>query len=269
MNLHYKYPLIIILLVFSLLFVQKKINSTQSGKRSDSVGYTYFENMPVILLGGFRSIAIDLLWIRGIARHQKERYYETLAINNLIARIQPDFPSVWTFQAWNMAYNIAYEWEGPKNKWRWIKAGIEFAEQGALKNPSNSDIAFELGYMYLHLFNSQNFKHAEYCRSRLLEERGKDNYDEAIYWLRRANRFESKFFNKSAMQRMVCHALWQAALQAEQDGRLDDALNYITKSISEWHVYEKAFPDDPLAKAKQFLPVIERKKREIEAMRKD
>lgn len=258
------YSLVIIILIFTILLLQKKINLIRNERR-DIVRYDLSEMAPILLFGGFRAIAIDLLWIRGIAKHQEKQYYETMAINNLISKLQPDFPDVWTFQAWNMAYNIAYEWKGFENKWKWIKAGIEFAKKGAVKNPSNADIAFELGYMYLHLFNAKYFKHAEFCRERLKEEYNEDNYDEAVYWLKKSNKFESKIFNKSVMQRMVCHALWQAALQAEKDGRLKDALDYITKSIGEWDAYKGNFPDDPLAKSSEFLPLIEQKRGEIKA----
>ena len=255
--------LIIIILIITVFFFQTKIKSIRDKHGLNFTQYTALESVPILLIGGFRAIAIDLLWIRGIAKHQEKKYYETLAINNLISKLQPDFPGVWTFQAWNMSYNIAHEWKGIDNKWKWIKAGIEFAKKGAEKNPTNADIAFELGYMYIHLFNSKYFKHADDCRKRLKDEYNEDNFEESVYWLKKANKFESKTFNKSVMQRMVCHALWKAALQAEKDGRLKDALNYISRSIDEWGIYAENYPDDPMSKSKEFLPIIEQKRAEI------
>ncbi|MGR3319915.1 MAG: hypothetical protein ACUZ8O_15720 [Candidatus Anammoxibacter sp.] len=243
--------------------MKEKIDSIRSEHGLNVLKYTPSERVPVLLLGGFRSIAIDLLWIRGIAKHQEKKYYETMAINNLIAKLQPDFSKVWSFQAWNMAYNIQFECKAYATKWKWIKAGIDFAKEGAVKNPESSDIAFELGYMYLHLFSRKTFKHADYCRKRLYEEFNENNFVESVYWLKKAKQFESKNYNKSAMQRVICHAWWKAALQAEKDGRLKDAINYSTQSIGEWNSYLVDFPDDPMSKAKNFIPLIEQKMEEI------
>lgn len=255
--------LIVILLAFGILFTNSMITNLRKNNELVFKHYNPSESVPILLLGGFRAIAIDLLWIRGIARHQEKKYYETMAINNLIAKLQPDFPSVWTFQAWNMAYNIAHEWKAFENKWKWIKAGIEFAKRGAVKNQANADIAFELGYMYLHLFNRKVFKHADYCRTKLREELNEDNFEEAAFWLKKAVLFKSKNFNASVMQRMICHAYWQAALQAEKDRRLDNALEYTKKTIAEWNVYLDIYPEDPQDMAKKFMPMIEQKKDEI------
>lgn len=250
-------------LVFGVFYFQNNVNILRDRYGSGDAHYTPSEGVPILLLGGFRAVVIDLLWIRGIARHLERKYYESMAINNLIARLQPDFPGVWIFQAWNMAYNIAHEWESPETKWKWVKGGIEFAKNGAAKNPSNGDIAFELGHMYLNLFDARYFKYGAYYRQRLKEERNEDNYDESVAWFRRSVLYGSKIFNPLIMERMVCHALWQASLQAEREGRLDDALEYVSQSIDEWKVYKKKYPDDPMGKAQELLPIIEQKRDEI------
>ena len=260
----YVYILIIVCLIGVLFLFKTRIESIRGKHGLNRPLYAPSESVSILLLGGLRSIAIDLLWIRGIAKHQEKKYYETMAINNMISKLQPDFPKVWTFQAWNMAYNIAHEWKAFDSKWKWIKAGLEYAKTGAVKNPASADIAFELGYMYLNLFNVKYFKHADYCRGKLKEELNEDNFDQAVYWLKIASKFESKTFNKSVMQRMVCHALWRAGLRAEKDGRLEDALEYITRSINEWNIYIENYPDDPLGKADKFIPLIQQKRGAIE-----
>lgn len=255
--------LALLVLILCACFLQNRMHSKWDEYGIIQGHYRPSESASILLLGGFRALAIDLLWIRAISRHMEKKYYESMAINNLISRLQPDFPGVWTFQAWNMAYNIAYEWQSPVNKWKWIRAGIEFAKKGADKNPSSADIAFELGYMYLHLFDSKYFEFAGFYRQKLMEEMDEDNYEEAILWFRRSTLFESKIYNALAMERMVCHSLWRASLQAEKEGRLDDALDYANSSINEWNAYIKRHLDDPMDKAKESLQLIEQKREEI------
>lgn len=255
--------LIIVVSFVAVFLLQDKINVLRGDHGLKLDNFDPSERVPVLLLGGFRSIAIDLLWVRSIARHQEKKYYETMAINNLIVKLQPDFPNVWTFQAWNMAYNIAHEWKAPENKWKWIKAGLIFAKKGAEKNPTSADIAFEVGFMYFHLFRNVRFRHADYYKQQLKKELNENNFEQAAYWFKKAILYESNFFNASVMHRMICHSWWHAALQAENDGRLNEALNYLKKSVKEWNIYLEKYPNDPLGKADKFLPEIEEKRQEI------
>lgn len=257
------YSLIILVLFSAIFILQRKVNTLRDKNGLQIENCDPAERVPFLLLGGFRSIAIDLLWVRSIARHQEKKYYETMAINDLIVKLQPDFPDVWTFQAWNMAYNISHEWRSPENKWKWIKAGITFAKKGVVKNPNSADLAFEIGFMYFHLFNTGRFKHADYYCQKLEEEWGENNFEQAAFWFKKAILHESNFFNASVMHRMICHSFWRAALQVENDGRLNEALNYIKKSVEEWNIYLKRYPDDPLGKAEKFLLEIEKKRIEI------
>lgn len=61
-----------------------------------------------LFLGSFRAVAIDVLWIQlSRMKQQEHRYFETVEIMELISRLQPRNPEVWSIQAWDMAYNIA------------------------------------------------------------------------------------------------------------------------------------------------------------------
>ncbi len=255
---------LIIFVLSGLYFLQCKIYHLRRGADS---GYTRFdplEVVPITLLGSFRGALVDVLWIRGIARHEEKKFYELLAINNIIAKLQPHFSAVWIFQAWNMCYNIAYEWESPENKWRWIKAGLDFAEIGASKNPTNGDLLFEIGYIYFHKFDSRNSAYADYYRERLKEETGRDNYEQALYWVKKSLNYNSTFRNRIVIERTVCHVLWGASLQAEENGKLEDALKYAAESTKEWYVYLQKHPEDPGGIARRFIGEINEKRLQLE-----
>ena len=73
--------------------------------------------MKLFLLGGFRGIVADLLWIRA-EEHKKDHDWDRLKPTvDLITKLQPHFLSIWTFQGWNLAYNVSVEWDAPEDKY--------------------------------------------------------------------------------------------------------------------------------------------------------
>lgn len=219
-------------------------------------------------MGGFRGIAVDFLWARAIARHEEKKYYELLAVNNLIAKLQPNFPAVWIFQAWNMAYNIVSEWDAPQNKWKWISTGLNFAKKGAVKNPDSGDLFFELGYMYFHLFDQRFFPYASYYREQLKTELGEDNYEESLYWLRQSLVHKQKLRNTLAVERTIGHVLWRAALCFETEGDIDKALHYAESAVEEWNGYQMNHPEDVSINVEELIRIMKEKKAFLQGISK-
>ena len=145
-----------------------------------------------------------------------------------------------------------------------IKAGLDFAEKGALKNPTSGDLFFEIGYIYFHKFDSKSIKYADFYRKQLMEETGKDNYELALYWIRKSLDYNSTLRSKLVIERTVCYILWRASLRAEKEGKLRDALKYAKESIKEWENYLERHPDDPDGKAGSSLKLINEKKIQLE-----
>ena len=77
-----------------------------------------------IAMGAFRGVFVNFLWIR--ANHLKEegKYHEAIELARAITKLQPRFPRVWVFHAWNMAYNISVTTQTPEERWNWVSAGI-------------------------------------------------------------------------------------------------------------------------------------------------
>ena len=243
-----------------IFFVNIGVISYRNNSTATPVNYSPAETIPLLLSGGFRGIVVDLLWVRALARHEEKKYYELLTINNLISKVQPDFPAVWIFQAWNMAYNIAHEWDSPQNKWKWVSAGLHFAKKGALKNPRSGDLFFELGFMYAHLFDQRYFKYATFNREQLKKEEGGDNYEAALFWMRKSVVNAPKLRNIAAIERTICHTLWKAALCAEEEGNFGNALEYVETAIKEWKEYDEKYPEDALVEVRTFIKKLEEKK---------
>jgi hypothetical protein len=106
--------------------------------------------MKLFLLGGFRGIVADLLWLRA-EEYKKDHDWDRLETTvELITKLQPHFLSIWTFQGWNLAYNVSVEWDAPEDKYTWIKQGIKFVQEGVRKNRRSPDLIWDTAWFYYH-----------------------------------------------------------------------------------------------------------------------
>jgi hypothetical protein len=106
--------------------------------------------MKLFLLGGFRGIVADLLWLRAEDNKRDHDWDRLKTTVELITKLQPHFLSIWTFQGWNLAYNVAVEWDAPEDKYEWIKQGIKFVQQGVKKNKRSPDLVWDTAWFYYH-----------------------------------------------------------------------------------------------------------------------
>jgi hypothetical protein len=106
--------------------------------------------MKLFLLGGFRGIVADYLWTRA-EDYKKQHDWDRLAQTvEMITKLQPHFLAIWTYQSWNLAYNVAVEWDAPEDKYQWIKKGIQFVQQGVKKNQKSPDLVWDTAWYYYH-----------------------------------------------------------------------------------------------------------------------
>jgi hypothetical protein len=104
-----------------------------------------------IALGAFRGVFVNMLWIRAEEMKQEGKYYEAVQLAEIITRLQPRFPRVWVFHAWNLAYNISVGTNTREERWRWVNAGISLLrERGIPANPNEMLLHKELGWIFLH-----------------------------------------------------------------------------------------------------------------------
>lgn len=104
-----------------------------------------------VALGGFRGIAIDILWARICMLQDEGEYIEIAQLSELITKLNPRLPIVWDYHSHNMAYNIASMASTPQDRWRWIGAGISMLRDEALAyNPGSGDLRERLCRIYTH-----------------------------------------------------------------------------------------------------------------------
>ncbi|MGE3822512.1 MAG: hypothetical protein AB7I30_24110, partial [Isosphaeraceae bacterium] len=106
--------------------------------------------LKLALLGGARGIAANVLWTQAEELKREQDWDRMAARVDLITKLQPHFLSVWTFQGWNLAYNVSVEWDAPEDKYDWIKKGITFLQDGVRKNQKSPDLIWDTAWTYYH-----------------------------------------------------------------------------------------------------------------------
>ena len=104
-----------------------------------------------VTLGGFRGMIADLLWLRASQLQEERRFVELVQLSGWITTLEPHIPEVWSFHAWNMAYNVSVMMSRPEDRWRWVLNGIELLrDEGVPLNPRSATIHRELGWIFQH-----------------------------------------------------------------------------------------------------------------------
>ena len=104
-----------------------------------------------IAMGAFRGLFVNMLWIRANELKEEGKYHEAVDLARAITRLQPRFPQVWAFHAWNMAYNISVTTNTPQERWDWVSQGIDLLRsEGVVHNPTDMVVHKELAWLFLH-----------------------------------------------------------------------------------------------------------------------
>lgn len=104
-----------------------------------------------IAMGAFRGLFVNWLWIRANDLKENGKHFEAVELARAISRLQPRFPRVWQFHAWNLAYNISVATQTREERWDWVSAGIRLLRrEGIPANPNDLNLHRELGWIYLH-----------------------------------------------------------------------------------------------------------------------
>lgn len=122
-------------------------------------------------LGTFRGLAVDVLWARADALQTKGEFFEAQTLSQWITALQPRFPRVWGFQAWNLAYNISVCTKVPAERWGWVNRGIGLLrDQGIPLNPADANLPMELGWIFFHKIGGKTDREHWYYKARLVRE---------------------------------------------------------------------------------------------------
>lgn len=154
---------------------------------------------------GMRGVAANLLWGKAIHYKKTENWDAFMAALNQITKLQPNFVSVWQFQAWNISYNVSVEFDDFRHRYHWVKKGVDYLTEGIEYNEDEPILLSEAGWFFAHklgradeylqfrrLFRDDTDFH-ESLRKELVPiddlggpDEKPDNWLVANYWYRRA-----------------------------------------------------------------------------------
>lgn len=120
------------------------------------------ETMRFLTLG-LRGVAVTLLWEK--ANHYKmvEDWTNLTATLEQLAKLQPNFITFWKYQAWNLTYNVSVEFDDYRDRYYYVRRGIEFLKEGERYNRDNPQLLSELGWFHGHKIGRADEK-TEYRR---------------------------------------------------------------------------------------------------------
>lgn len=122
-------------------------------------------------LGSFRGVAANILWYRAEMMKREGKFFELNNLSYWITALQPRFPRVWAFMAWNMAYNISVETDTPQERWHWVNQGVRILrEEGIVHNPRAVVLYRELGWIFSHKIGQYSDDMHWYYKEQLARE---------------------------------------------------------------------------------------------------
>jgi len=96
---------------------------------------------------GMRGLAVVLLWDKAQDYKKREDWDNLSATLEQIARLQPNFITVWEHQAHNMSYNVSVEFDDYKQRYHWVKKGIDYLIDGTEYNQNEPRLLWFVGWV--------------------------------------------------------------------------------------------------------------------------
>ena len=100
--------------------------------------------MNLVLLG-MRGVAVNLLWMDYIKQQETKNWAQVRSTTESITMLQPHYLQIWRYHGWNMAYNVAAEWDDVRDRYYWIKEGAKFISDGTDHNRFSPELNYEIG----------------------------------------------------------------------------------------------------------------------------
>ncbi|MEM8946408.1 MAG: hypothetical protein AAGD11_14645 [Planctomycetota bacterium] len=112
---------------------------------------------------GLRGVAVSMLWSKANEYKKKEDWTNFRATLSQLSKLQPYFIKFWQYQAWNLTYNVSVELDDVRDRFHYVKRGIEFLKKGISYNRDSPYLLSELGWFIGNKIGKAD-EHKEYRR---------------------------------------------------------------------------------------------------------
>jgi len=157
-------PVLIVMLLFktpleSSIVADRKAFKYNTGRLLPSMKMReqMTQLMAVALLGGFRGVVCDFVWIAAHGSWEKQEWFKMKQYFVIVTTLQPMSVMYWDISAWHMAWNISYAVsQDPKEprpakreqaRRQWVEEGRKFLEEGIRNIPERYELYFKLGWL--------------------------------------------------------------------------------------------------------------------------
>ncbi|MCL2105156.1 MAG: hypothetical protein FWH21_08940 [Kiritimatiellaeota bacterium] len=151
------YTLVALVALGGVSVVQNRRLADHRRQRLPEAGTAYSAKMPPALafvmagLGGFRGIVSEILWFRVERLQEEGRFLELVQLADWITLLDPHASEGWTYNAWNLSYNISVMMSRHEDRWRWVQNGISLLRDEGLRfNPHDAKLYRELAWLFQH-----------------------------------------------------------------------------------------------------------------------
>ena len=222
--------------------VQYKLAQSELGDVDPVAGSTH------LVLAGFKGIAVTMLWSQAIELKREQRWFEIEPVLGLITKLQPHFLKPWTYQAWNMAYNISAEWESVDDKYDWTRRGIDFMKDANRVNDDQPDMEWYTGWLYFNRFGVSDEN--EYLRQMFREEtdaefaqpkvsRVQDAYLKSYDYFKNANDMVMRLKQKPKQRGIVPFMSYEPLSWIKYADKLNEEGTYGERATNAWRTGEE------------------------------
>ena len=135
-------PIVVVLVVLAVggQFALRRMRPVSAPVMSEGV---------LAAMGGLRAIAAEVVWFRADRLQEEGRYVELAQLAETLAFLEPHTPEVWSYAAWNLAYNVSVMMPTATDRWRWVLAAIRLLRDSGLRlNPGSPELCRELAWMF-------------------------------------------------------------------------------------------------------------------------
>jgi hypothetical protein len=105
-----------------------------------------------LMLTGSRGLALAALWYQSDEKKKRHEWNKFEILVRAITKLVPHSPAAWTYQSWNIAYNVSVESDRVSDKYFYIAKGIALMGEGIRLNKDQPDMRWMQGFYYQNKF---------------------------------------------------------------------------------------------------------------------
>jgi hypothetical protein len=177
---------IVILFAVGLFMIRVPLQDTVISHRKDLGHHGDITSIqgptPVLIaaLGGFRTVAADLCWLKVDQLWDGGSWYLLPSVMESAVQLDPHFVLAWQVYGWHLAYNLNAESVSAMDKKYWLEEGVKVLQRGVDANSDVSEMTHELAWTYLDRVHNLPLAAEYFYRAAKLS--GARSFDVRLYY---------------------------------------------------------------------------------------